>query len=413
MYDFDKMTNRRGTDCVKWDDDPQPQGEGKTSGKEAVATHPEEMETIPLWVADMDFETAPAIRQAIAKRAEHGIFGYAQVPQSYRDSICRWYERRHHWHVDPSWIIPTTGVIPAVSATIKALTLPSEKVVIMTPVYNHFFTNILNNGCQVLEAPLRLSQSSPFKGDREGLGLWTIDWEALERCCADERTRCLLLCNPHNPVGRVWTRDELQRISDICLRHDVIVIADEIHNEIIMPGHEYTPYASISQEAERHSVTCCSPSKGFNIAGLQTANIICADEKLRRHIDRAINLNECCDINPFGIVALQAAYDESEEWLDEMCQYVWGNYQLLRDTLAKTHPDYRVSSLEGTYLAWVDISASGLTSDEYCQRALTDCHVRFASGTDYGRCGEGYIRINLACPRQRLKEAIRQLTICN
>lgn len=379
-YNFDKLTVRRGTNCAKWDED-------------------EYDDIIPLWVADMDFETAPAIVEALHERVAHGVFGYTHVPVSYYESIVRWYRRRHNFVVKAGWIVYTTGVVPAVSAVIKALTMPSEEVVVMTPAYNCFFPCISNNGCKAVTVPLLQTADS-----------YVIDYDALEQACSSQRARALLLCNPHNPVGRVWTRDELERVNEICMRHNVKVIADEIHNEIVMPGHCYTPFASISDDCLHNSVTCVSPTKGFNIAGLQIANIICADPDLRYRIDRAINLNECCDVNPFGVIALQAAYNDSEDWLDMMCEYVHRNYVLLCDTLAAHAPHITVSKLEGTYLAWLDIRRTGMTSDAIADRLLSEAHVRVCSGAIYGADGgEGFIRLNLACPRSRLEDALTRM----
>lgn len=238
------------------------------------------------------------------------------------------------------------------------------------------------------------------------MGRWMMDYDDIERKCQSERLHTLLLCSPHNPVGRVWSRDELQRLNDICMRHGVRIIADEIHNEIIMPGHKFVAFGSISDETLHNSVTCCSPTKGFNFAGLQIANIICQDNVLRQHIDRAINIMECCDVNPFGVIALQTAYNDCEAWLDEMCLYVYQNYTMLVNTLRSNRIPWHVSKLEGTYLAWIDISDSGFSSDEMVEKLICDAGVMVSSGTLYGNDGEGFVRMNLACPQQRLQQAL-------
>ncbi|MDE6858205.1 MAG: pyridoxal phosphate-dependent aminotransferase, partial [Alistipes sp.] len=296
-YDFDEIIPRRGTNSCKWD----------TPADEGV---------LPMWVADMDFRTAPAVVDAVRRRAEHGIFGYTKVPDAYYRAIVGWFSRRHGWTIDPQTIIYTTGVVPALSASIKALTRPGDRVLVMTPAYNCFYSSIRNNGCELSAVPMIYSAGSSY----------AVDFEALERAAADERARLLLLCNPHNPGGRVWTRDELRRIGEICLRHDVFVVSDEIHCELTFDGRDYTPYATLGGEFARRSVVCTSPSKAFNIAGLQTANIIAPDDEVRRRIDRAINDNEVCDIGPFGVEALMAAYGEGEEWLDALRGYLWDNY---------------------------------------------------------------------------------------
>lgn len=379
-FDFDTVINRRGTNSYKWD-------------------IVKEEDVIPLWVADMDFKAAPAILEALKKRVEHGVFGYTLVPDSYYEAIINWFARRHNWQIDRSWIIYTTGVVPAVSCAIKALTLPGEKVLIQTPDYNCFFSSIKNNGCEVAENEL------VRRGDS-----YEVDFEDFERQCADEKTTVFLLCNPHNPAGRVWTKEELKRMNDICLTHGVRVISDEIHCELVMPGHRLTPFAAISDACRDNSVVLNSPTKAFNIAGLQIANIICADPAMRRRIDRAVNINEVCDVNPFGVVALQAAYNESEEWLDSLNHYIWGNYLALKEFIAKELPRLEVARLEGTYLAWVDIKATGLTSDEAYEKLMKEGRVYVNSGTMYGRrAGEGYLRINLACPRATLLEGLKRM----
>ena len=379
-FDFDTVINRRGTNSYKWD-------------------IVKEEDVIPLWVADMDFKAAPAILEALKKRVEHGVFGYTLVPDSYYEAIINWFARRHNWQIDRSWIIYTTGVVPAVSCAIKALTLPGEKVLIQTPDYNCFFSSIKNNGCEVAENEL------VRRGDS-----YEVDFEDFERQCADEKTTVFLLCNPHNPAGRVWTKEELERMNDICLAHGVRVISDEIHCELVMPGHRFTPFAAISDACRDNSVVLNSPTKAFNIAGLQIANIICADPAMRRRIDRAVNINEVCDVNPFGVVALQAAYNESEEWLDSLNHYIWGNYLALKEFIAKELPRLEVARLEGTYLAWVDIKATGLTSDEAYEKLMKEGRVYVNSGTMYGRrAGEGYLRINLACPRATLLEGMKRM----
>lgn len=379
-FDFDTVINRRGTNSYKWD-------------------IVKEEDVIPLWVADMDFKAAPAILKALKKRVEHGVFGYTLVPDSYYEAIINWFARRHNWQIDRSWIIYTTGVVPAVSCAIKALTLPGEKVLIQTPDYNCFFSSIKNNGCEVAENEL------VRRGDS-----YEVDFEDFERQCADEKTTVFLLCNPHNPAGRVWTKEELERMNDICLTHGVRVISDEIHCELVMPGHRFTPFAAISDACRDNSVVLNSPTKAFNIAGLQIANIICADPAMRRRIDRAVNINEVCDVNPFGVVALQAAYNESEEWLDSLNHYIWGNYLALKEFIAKELPRLEIARLEGTYLAWVDIKATGLTSDETYEKLMKEGRVYVNSGTMYGRrAGEGYLRINLACPRATLLEGMKRM----
>jgi cystathionine beta-lyase len=377
-YDFDSVNNRVGTNSVKWD------------------IHPD---VIPLWVADMDFQVLPEIKEALSRRVEQGIFGYTEVPESYYEAIINWFDRRHHWHIDRSWILYTSGVIPAMAAALKAFTLPGEKVLIQTPVYNCFFSSIANCGCEPVENELV----------REG-NTYRIDFADFEKKCADPKTTVFLLCNPHNPAGRVWTKEELERMNEICMRHDVKVISDEIHCELIMPGYTFVPFASISEACADNSVILNSPTKNFNIAGLQIANIICKNREWLRRIDRAVNINETCDVNPFGVIALQEAYNKGAEWIDELNTYLYDNYKALKDFFHEELPKLEVLKLEGTYLVWVDITALEFTSDEVADKLLKEAKVWVNSGTMYGRkAGQGYLRINIATPRATLMEGLKRM----
>lgn len=378
-YDFDEIIPRRGTNSYKWD----------SAG---------DADVLPMWVADMDFRTAPPVVEALRKRVEHGIFGYVRVPDAYYAAVTNWFARRHDWQIEKEWIIYTTGVVPALSAVIKALTVPGDKVMVQTPVYNCFFSSIRNNGCGMITNPLIYRN-----------GTYQINFADLEQKAADPNVKVLLLCNPHNPAGRVWTKQELTRIGDICIRNNVWVVADEIHCELVFPGHTYIPFASISQEFLMHSGTCTSPSKAFNLAGLQIANIISADTDIRTKIDKAINVNEVCDVNPFGVEALMAAYNDSEEWLEELKQYLFDNYNYLRAYFSEYLPEFPVSMLEGTYLVWVDCSVLNQSSDEIVKTLLEKEKLWVNEGSLYGEIGEGFIRINIACPRQQLIEGLNRL----
>ena len=378
-YNFDEIIPRRGTNSYKWD----------SAG---------DADVLPMWVADMDFRTAPPVVEALRKRVEHGIFGYVRVPDAYYAAVTNWFARRHDWQIEKEWIIYTTGVVPALSAVIKALTAPGDKVMVQTPVYNCFFSSIRNNGCGMIANPLIYRN-----------GTYQIDFADLEQKAADTSVKVLLLCNPHNPAGRVWTKQELTRIGDICIRNNVWVVADEIHCELVFPGHTYIPFASISQEFLMHSVTCTSPSKAFNLAGLQIANIISADTDIRTKIDKAININEVCDVNPFGVEALMAAYNDGEEWLEELKQYLFANYNYLRVYFEEYLPEFPVATLEGTYLVWADCSVLNQSSDETVKTLLEKEKLWVNEGSLYGEAGEGFIRINIACPRQQLIEGLNRL----
>jgi len=377
-YNFDEVTQRRGTNSYKWDG----------AREEGV---------LPMWVADMDFKTAPAIIETLQERVGHGIFGYTKVPDEYYRAVVSWFKRRHSWTIDPSWIIYTSGVVPAVSAILKALTMPGDKVLMQTPVYNCFYSCIHNNGCQVVSNPL-IKRGDTF----------VMDYEDLDRKLNDERVKVMLLCSPHNPTGRVWTKKELQRLGEICLKHGVTVLSDEIHCELVYGGHVHTCFASLSDEFSKHCVTCVSPSKAFNIAGLQIANIVCEDDGMRRRIDRAINLNEVCDVNPFGVLATIAAYNKSEDWLEQLLSYIKGNYECMKDYCAQRLKQFPLTLLEGTYLVWMDCHALKTPTVELEEKLISEAKLWLNAGKMYGDEGEGYMRWNIACPRTLLIEGLER-----
>lgn len=381
-YYFSRPTDRRGTDSYKWDSAP-------------------ETDIIPLWVADMDFETFPAITEALQRRVAHGIFGYTHVPEAYYEAVCNWFGKHHGWHINREDIIYTSGVVPAVSAVIKALTLPGDQVIVQGPVYNCFFSSIRNNGCETV--------SNSLIYNKEELR-YEIDFDDLERKLAHERARLMLICNPHNPGGRVWTRDELTRVAELCHKYGVRVVSDEIHCELTLYDNEYVPFGSLPDELSHGSITCCSPSKAFNTAGLQIANIVCRDAEVRNRIDRAININEVCDVNPFGVIALQAAYsDEGYEWLTQLRAYISSNYDLLRERFARELPKCKVMRMEGTYLAWIDCSELHISSDEIEEMLMHENKVWVNAGSMYGTEGAAFIRINMACTSELLNEGITRI----
>ena len=377
-YDFDAEISRRGSRSYKWD----------SAAREDV---------LPMWVADMDFRTAEPIIEALRRRVEHGIFGYTRVPDAYYEALIRWFEHRHGWTIRRDWVIYTSGVVPAVSAIIKALTVPGDRVLVQTPVYNCFFSSIRNNGCETAVSPLVYAD-----------GTYTIDFDDFEKKAADPRVKLFLLCNPHNPGGRVWTREELTRMGEICIRTGVYIGAADLHCELVFPGNIYIPFASLSPEFSSHSVTCNSPSKAFNIAGLQIANIIVPDNDMRTRIDRAININEVCDVNPFGVEALIAAYNEGEEWLSQLLAYLKGNDDFMWDFCRQNLPQFPLTRLEGTYLEWMDCKTIGLASAELEKRLIDEAGLWLNAGTMYGAEGEGFMRWNIACPRSRLTEGLER-----
>lgn len=379
-YNFDEIIPRRNTNSVKWDEAAQD-------------------DIIPLWVADMDFRVLPQITEALRQRVDHGVFGYTHVPDSYYESVIRWFKDQHGLQgVKPSDIIYTSGVVPAISAIVRGLTLPGDKVLVQTPVYNCFFSSIRNQGCMVEENHLVYKNNT-----------YVVDWDDFERKCADSRVRIFFLCNPHNPAGRVWKKEELQRMGEICQKHDVFVISDEIHCELVMPGNDYTPFASLSDDFLKNSATCVAPTKAFNIAGLQIANIIVKDRTKRERIDRAINIHEVCDVNPFGVVATEAAYtEEGAEWLRQLNTYLFANYRFLCDFFSKHFPSLEVVKLEGTYLVWVDCSSLGKSSTEIVNN-LYRHGVWMNDGVMYGENQGAFIRINIACPRKILEEGLLRM----
>ena len=385
-YNFDSCPDRRGTESVKWDLYPG---------------------TLPLWVADMDFPVAPEIRAALQRRLDHGVFGYELLPDAYFEAMSRWFRQRHGWEgISRSNIVPTTGVIAAYSAAIKAMTVPGDAVLVMTPCYNAFFPAIRNNKCEQLVSPLHYEN-----------GRFTVDWEDFEQKAA--RARVFLLCNPHNPVGRVWTREELLRMAQICRHHQVFVVADEIHCELTYPGHDYTPFGSLPEEIALNSATCFSPTKNFNIAGIQIAAIVASDPDRRAAIDRAINENECCDVNVFGAAALEAAYRESGDWLDELRVYLKGNADFVRSFFEEKLPGFPVLPLEGTYLMWIDCRKAlreGEPLEGFSERLAAELRENFGlavcPGTIYGYEGEGFIRLNIACPRATVEKGLEKLHRC-
>lgn len=378
-FDFNAPVVRRGSGCMKWDEAP-------------------DSDVIPLWVADMDFRTAPNIIHALSNRVEHGVFGYTFVDDEYYQRLTDWFSSRHGWTFARGQVIYTSGVVPALSAIIKALTRPGDGVIVQTPVYNCFFSSIRNNGCKIIENPLICEDSG------EGEFTFRIDYDDLQEKVRHQDARILLLCNPHNPAGRVWTAEELWRIAEICREEGVIVVSDEIHCELCMPGYSYTPFATIEPSA----IVCTSPSKAFNTAGLQIANIVCPDEDTRVKVDCAINDNEVCDVNPFGIVALKASYSpEGEEWLSQLIEYLHGNYMMMKTMLQEVLPDFKVSKLEGTYLPMIDVRAYGMPVENLERDLLDQAKVWVNSSAMYG--SEGFLRINIATQRQNLRAGISRL----
>lgn len=378
-FDFDAIINRHHTGSAKWDS-------------------PHDESVLPMWVADMDFRTAPPIIDALQRRVAHGIFGYASVPDAYFQAVIDWFTRRHGFTMQREWILYTSGVVPALSAILKAVTQPGDGVIVQTPAYNCFFSSVRNMQCQLVENPLI---------NRDGF--YEMDFDHLEKVAAQPHVTAMILCNPHNPVGRAWREQELRRVGEICFQHGVMVISDEIHCDLMFLGQTHQPFAALGEEFLRHSVTTHSPSKSFNIAGLQIANIIAADERIRARVDRALNIHEVCDVNPLGVTALIAAYNDSEAWLDALTGYLYQNYELVRDFIATHLPQLQLTQQQATYLAWIDCRSLAMSSTQLTERLRREGKLMLNAGTVYGDAGEGYLRLNMACPREQLMDGLNRL----
>lgn len=376
-YDFDTLTDRRGTDSEKWD-----VGESE----------------LPMWVADMDFQTAPEILQALEKRLRHGIFGYTYPSGRWREAYAGWWKERYGFAMQPDWLVFCTGVVPAISSAIRVLTTPNENVVIQTPVYNIFFNSIRNRGCRVLENPLKYENGTYF-----------MDFGDLEMKLSDPQTTLMILCNPQNPAGKIWDPESLRRVGDLCKKHHVTVIADEIHCDLTAPGKRYIPFASVSEACREISITCIAPTKTFNIAGLQTAAVSAVNPVLRHKIWRAMNTDDVAEPNAFATTAAIAAYEKGAPWLDALRTYLWENRKTAEEYIAREIPGMRAVKGEATYLLWIDIS--GLTEDSVTfARFLREKTGLFISaGAAYGKGGEAFLRMNLACPRTTCLEGLKRL----
>ena len=377
MYDFDTVINRRNTDSSKWN----------------VAE-----DELPMWVADMDFETAPEIKEALFARVKHGVFGYSDVSAEWYDAYAGWWFKRHGTTLLRDALIFCTGVIPAISSTVRKLTTPNEKVIIQTPVYNIFFNCIENNGCRVLENPLL------YDGEK-----YRMDFEGLERCMADPQATLMILCNPHNPVGRIWDRDTLEKVGALASKHHITVISDEIHCDITAPGTEYVPFASVSEECRNVSVTCIAPTKAFNLAGLQTAAVYVPDPVLRHKIWRAVNTDEVAEPNALAVPAAVAAFTKGEAWLDGMRSYVFANRKYVTETLRKEFPKARVIDGDATYLLWIDCGSLKGDSRRIADFIRKETGLFLSAGTQYGTGGEHFLRMNIACPRKLCEDGTGRL----
>ncbi len=376
-YEFDTPVNRFGTDSMKW-----------SVGEDEL----------PLWVADMDFKTAPEIRDALRKRIDHGVFGYTEVPQSWYEAYSSWWADRHNFPLQTEWLIFTTGVVPAISSIVRKLTSVGENVLIQSPVYNIFYNSIINNGRTILESPLVYEE-----------GRYSIDFSDLEEKLRDPQTSLMVLCNPHNPVGKVWEPETLAQIGQLCEKHHVIVLSDEIHCDLTDPGISYTPFASVSKTCRENSVTCLAPTKTFNLAGLQSAAVSIANPHLRHKVYRALNTDEVAEPNVFAAIAAVSAFTEGGHWLDELRDYLYQNKCRVRSYISEHIAELSVVPSDATYLLWIDCRNITQDSDDL-QRFLRErTGVYLSEGSHYGTGGEGFLRMNTACPRSVLDDALSRI----
>lgn len=376
-YDFDTPVDRRNTYSLKWD------------VKE---------NELPMWVADMDFQTAPEVREAIQNRAAHGVFGYSIVPEEWYQAYIRWWENRHGFRMDAEWLIFCTGVVPAISSIVRKLTTPAEKVLVLTPVYNIFFHSILNNGRQVLESRLQ------YDGEA-----YSIDYADLEAKLADPQTSMLIFCNPHNPVGKIWSAEELRKVGELCRKHHVVVVSDEIHCDLTEPGMGYVPFASVSEDCRNNSIICIAPTKAFNLAGMQTAAVCVPDPFLRHKVWRGLNTDEVAEPNAFAIQAAVAAFTRGGEWLDELRSYLHENKVWTAQYIQKEIPRLKVVASQATYLMWLDCSGLTDSSEELADVIRESTGLYLSEGGQYGGDGTHFLRLNVACPRSVLEDGLNRL----
>lgn len=383
QYDFDTPIDRTHTWSIKHDFK-------KENGKAD--------DILPLWVADMDFRSPDSVVEALKKAVDHGIFGYSRADESYFDAVAAWYQKRHHLTLQPEWMTCTPGIVFALSIAVRAFTQEGDAVLIQPPVYHPFSRAILRNKRTLVENPLVLKD-----------GHYEMDLEELEQKVLDEHVKLMILCNPHNPVGRVWTREELTALADICLRHHVYVISDEIHGDFVWQGHEQTPYASISEEACLHSMMCTAPSKTFNLAGMATSNLFIPDPEMRRKFRSELLDVGQENINRLGLFACRAAYEGGGEWLDQLIGYLAGNLALVRDFCKNRVPQIQLVEPEGTYLAWLDCRELGMTDDELMAFFSNEAKVWLDPGTHSGEQGSGFMRFNLGSSRSVIAQALDQI----
>ena len=382
-YNFDEVIDRRNTDCLKYDFAVQ-RGRPK--------------DVLPFWVADMDFAIAQEIEDALVKRCQHGIFGYSEATDGYFAALQNWYLKHFNWQVQRPWLIKTPGVVFALAMAVKAFTEPGDGVLVQQPVYYPFTEVIRDNDSEVVNAPLALVN-----------GHYEIDFADLEQKLANPKVKLMFLCSPHNPVGRVWTKEELLKVGDLCLKYNVITVSDEIHSDFVWDDNTHTSFATLGEEYQQNCIVCTAPSKTFNLAGLQVSNIFIPNQKLRRAFRKQIDAAGYSQLNTLGLVACQAAYAYGEEWLTQVKAYIRSNITFVDDYLKQNLPQIKMLPIEGTYLVWLDCSALGMTADEREQWLWHEAKLWLDGGGIFGKEGEAFERINVACPRATLLQSLEQL----
>ena len=378
QYNFSKLTNRFNTNSLKWD----------VNNNE-----------LPMWVADMDFETAPEIREAIRKKVDFGIYGYTIISDEYYLSISNWWERRHNLKIEKEWILFCTGVVPAISSIVRKMTREGDNVLVQAPVYNIFYNSIVNNNRKVLSSDLC------FDGKE-----YSIDYEDLERKLSDPATTLMIICNPHNPIGKVWSKETLKKIGELCIKYNVLVVSDEIHCDLTY-GDSYIPFASVSSEIAQNSITCIAPTKTFNLAGVQSSSIIIPNDKIRKMVSRGINTDEVAEPNAFAIEATIAAFTKGEPWLNELIEYLAENKRVVQKFIHNELPSLNLIHSDATYLLWIDCSSITKDSLEFCKFIRKETGLYVSSGHVYGSNGGHFIRMNIACQRERVEDGLSRLKV--
>ncbi|MFY1047557.1 MalY/PatB family protein [Chryseobacterium sp. GP-SGM7] len=380
-YNFDEIIKRRGTNSVKWDLEI-------------------DAEVLPMWVADMDFRTAPEITEVIVEKVSQGVFGYGLVPDNFLEAISEWWKEIHQYHIKKEWILPGPGMIPTLSAILRTFVKSGENIIIQPPVYNHFYNFFENCEFGVMENNLIYINRA-----------YEIDFDDLEIKASDSTAKVLLLCNPHNPVGRVWKRNDLEKIAEICAKHHVMVVSDEIHADLVYEGYHHIPFTSVAANYNLNSVSCGSPCKTFNLAGLPISYVISENIDVLNKIHKTFEIQETSYPNTIAATALIAAYQNGKEWMRELKIYLNGNYQYLLEFIKKNIPEIKVLPLEATYLVWLDCNSLNKTSDELSKILLEEQKIWVNAGTMYGAAGEGFLRINIGCPREVLLEGLKRLKL--